>query len=233
MISNLALLPNSVATGCGLYALIQSFSSISGAHFNPAVSLVERLCGRLSTNEFLFYSIVQVLGGIVGVFLVHSMFGQSLLQFSTHDRGEFRYQYSADENQPIVSHSKRQLGPSLDPYVHIKILSPWMIEEKSGVNFLFSGSSWNYPEKLFDWNIVPGVINFKNQSSTHVNLFMPAKTARLEITAGDPIVHILPISEKEIELRQHLLTEKEFENKMLRYSFMSSFMGRYKKNAKR
>jgi glycerol uptake facilitator-like aquaporin len=87
----LALLANSIATGCGLYALIQSFSSISGAHFNPAVSLVERLCGRLSTKEFLFYSTVQVLGGIAGVFLAHSMFGQSLLQFSTHDRGEFRF----------------------------------------------------------------------------------------------------------------------------------------------
>ena len=62
---------------------------------------------------------------------------------------------------------------------------------------------------------------------------MPAKPTRLEITAGDPIVHIIPISEKEVELRHHLLTEKEFENKMLRYSFMSSFMGRYKKNARR
>jgi glycerol uptake facilitator-like aquaporin len=87
----LALLANSIATGCGLYALIQSFNAISGAHFNPAVSLVERLCGRLSTKEFLFYSTVQVLGGIAGVFLAHSMFGQNLLQFSTHDRGEFRF----------------------------------------------------------------------------------------------------------------------------------------------
>jgi hypothetical protein len=155
------------------------------------------------------------------------------LILETNDNGEFRYQYSSDENHPIVSHSKRQLGPSLDPYVHIKILSPWMIEEKTGVDFLFSGSCWNYVDKLFDWNIVPGVINFKNQSSTHINLFMPSKGSRLELTAGDPLIHIIPISEKDIELRNHLLTEKEFENKMLRYSFMSSFIGRYKKNARR
>jgi len=155
------------------------------------------------------------------------------LILETNDIGEFRYQYSSEENYPVVSHSKRQLGPSLGPHVHVKILSPWMIEEKTGVDFLFTGSSWNYPDKLFDWNILPGSVNFKQQSSTHVNLFMPAKNSRIELTAGDPIVHIIPISEKEVDIRCHQLTEDEFKNKMLKYSFMSSFMGRYKKNAKR
>lgn len=155
------------------------------------------------------------------------------LILETNERGEFRYQYSSDENHPIVSHSKRQLGPSLENYIHIKILSPWIIEEKRGVDFLFTGSVWNYAEKLFDWNIVPGAVNFKNQSSTHINLFMPSKPARIDLTAGDPLIHVIPLTEYEIDLKNHLISEKEFENKMLRYSFMSSFMGRYKKNAKR
>lgn len=155
------------------------------------------------------------------------------LILETNPQGEFRYQYSSDENHPIVSHSKRQLGPSLENYIHIKILSPWILEEKTGVDFLFTGSSWNYLEKLFDWNIVPGAINFKNQSSTHINLFMPSRAARIELTSGDPLIHVIPLSEHDIDLRNHLISEKEFETKMLRYSFMSSFMGRYKKNAKR
>jgi hypothetical protein len=155
------------------------------------------------------------------------------LILETSAQGEFRYQYSSDENHPIVSHSKRQIGSAFGAHVHLKILSPWMIEEKTGVDFLFTGSSWNYPDKLFDWNIIPGCINFKNQSSTHINLFMPAKQARLELTAGEPIVHIIPVSEKEVDLRCHELTDKEYRTKMLKYSFMSSFMGRFKKNAKR
>ena len=90
----IALLANSIATGAGLYALIQTFGSISGAHFNPAVSLTERLCGRLSTKELSVYTSSQILGGIVGVFATHLMFGQEVLQLSTHNRGELRFYFS-------------------------------------------------------------------------------------------------------------------------------------------
>lgn len=86
----IALLANSLATGAGLYALIQTFGSISGAHFNPAVSFVEMLWKRISVKELLSYSIAQILGGLVGVVLTHFMFGQELFQLSTHDRGELR-----------------------------------------------------------------------------------------------------------------------------------------------
>lgn len=89
--SAIALLANSLATGAGLYALIQTFGPVSGAHFNPAVSFVERLWKRLTTVEFLAYSGSQVLGGLVGVVLTHAMFGQSLFQISKHDRGDFRF----------------------------------------------------------------------------------------------------------------------------------------------
>jgi glycerol uptake facilitator-like aquaporin len=87
----LALLANSLATGAGLYALIQTFGPISGAHFNPAVSFVEWLWKKLKTREFAAYVGVQVLGAIAGVILAHLMFGQRLLQLSTHDRGELRF----------------------------------------------------------------------------------------------------------------------------------------------
>lgn len=88
--SAIALLANSLATGAGLYALIQTFGPISGAHFNPAVSLVERLWKRLSTQELVAYSVAQIIGGLVGVFLTHAMFGQSIFQISTKDRSEPR-----------------------------------------------------------------------------------------------------------------------------------------------
>lgn len=87
----IALLANSLATGAGLYALIQTFGPISGAHFNPAVSFVERLWSKLSTQDFAFYSLAQIAGAIVGVFMTHAMFGQRILQISIHDRGEMRF----------------------------------------------------------------------------------------------------------------------------------------------
>ena len=87
----IALLANSLATGAGLYALIQTFGSISGAHFNPAVSLVERLWGRLTTRVLLWYVLAQVVGAVVGVIITHVMFGQDAFQLSIKDRGEMRF----------------------------------------------------------------------------------------------------------------------------------------------
>ena len=87
----IALLGNSLATGAGLYALIQSFGHVSGAHFNPAVSLVETLWKRLSIRDFFFYSAAQLSGAVIGVWMTHGMFGQRIGQLSTHDRGEFRF----------------------------------------------------------------------------------------------------------------------------------------------
>ena len=89
--SAIALLANSLATGAGLYALIQTFGHISGAHFNPAVSFVEWLWKRLTKKEFIAYSLIQTLGALVGVWLTHFMFGQNTFQLSTHDRSEFRF----------------------------------------------------------------------------------------------------------------------------------------------
>ena len=87
----IALLANAVATGAGLYALIQTFGHISGAHFNPVVSFAEFLWKRLSLKDLLSYSAVQVAGGITGVLVTHAMFGLQIIQLSRHDRGDFRF----------------------------------------------------------------------------------------------------------------------------------------------
>jgi len=84
----IALLANSLATGFGLFVLIQSLGSISGAHFNPVVSFVEMLWGRLKKKEMLIYWSAQFLGAILGVLIAHLMFGQELFQFSLKDRSE-------------------------------------------------------------------------------------------------------------------------------------------------
>ncbi len=90
----IALLANSIATGAGLYALIQTFGPISGAHFNPAVSLVEWHWKRLETNSLFGYLGAQLSGGLLGVFATHAMFDQKILQLSTHDRSEWRLFFS-------------------------------------------------------------------------------------------------------------------------------------------
>ena len=87
----IALLANSLATGAGLYALIQTFGSISGAHFNPAVSFVEWLWKRLSTPDLVKYVLAQISGALIGVFVTHAMFGLNIFQLSGHNRSELRF----------------------------------------------------------------------------------------------------------------------------------------------
>lgn len=87
----IALLANSVATGAGLFALIQTFGHISGSHFNPAVSLIELLWKRLSPRGFVVYVLSQVAGAVIGVWTTHAMFGLNIVQLSTHNRRDARF----------------------------------------------------------------------------------------------------------------------------------------------
>lgn len=81
-----ALLANTLATGAILFALIAVLAPLTGAHFNPAVSLVMTLRDQLSTRDLIFYLAAQFIGGIVGVVAAHAMFDVPLWQVSTHVR---------------------------------------------------------------------------------------------------------------------------------------------------
>ena len=81
-----ALLANAGATAAALYVLIEIFAPVSGAHFNPAVTLAMRLRGGLSTRDALAYVAVQVAGAVIGVLLAHAMFGLVLVQPGVHAR---------------------------------------------------------------------------------------------------------------------------------------------------
>ena len=85
----LALLCNSLATGATLVVLILIFGPVSGAHFNPAVSLAFALRGELSWRVFTIYAVCQIAGGVLGVWAAHLMFELPVLQFSTRLRGGF------------------------------------------------------------------------------------------------------------------------------------------------
>lgn len=77
-----ALLGNTLATGAILFVLIGMFGPVSGAHFNPAVTLVMRLRGQVGTNVALVYVIAQLGGGLLGVWAAHAMFEVPILQLS-------------------------------------------------------------------------------------------------------------------------------------------------------
>jgi len=81
-----ALLANTMATYAALVVLILGFGPISGAHFNPAVSAYFALRKEMPWREWAGYSVAQILGGILGVWLAHAMFAEAIFQAGVKPR---------------------------------------------------------------------------------------------------------------------------------------------------
>src|SRR5580692_10043785 len=79
----IALLGNTLATGAGLVVLITIFGPISGAHFNPAVTLAFGLRREIGWGLAAAYAASQIVGGVLGVYGAHAMFAEPILQIST------------------------------------------------------------------------------------------------------------------------------------------------------
>ena len=78
----IALLGNTISTGAALVVLVTIFGSLSGAHFNPAVTLAFLLRREIMPTTAALFVVVQLAGGVAGVFAAHAMFGEAILQVS-------------------------------------------------------------------------------------------------------------------------------------------------------
>src|ERR1700693_5253561 len=90
----IALLANTLATGAALVALIFAFGGVSGAHFNPVVSILDAVERGLPWRQTPHYVIGQIVGGITGAVVAHLMFGLPLLSPSHHARSGFPQAFS-------------------------------------------------------------------------------------------------------------------------------------------
>ena len=80
------LLANSIATAFGLIVLIWTFGPYSGAHFNPAVSIVMMLLGKLTKQDMFFYVLCQLIGGVLGVIFANMIFDLDIISISDNKR---------------------------------------------------------------------------------------------------------------------------------------------------
>lgn len=82
----IVLLANAIATGCALYVLITIFGPVSGAHFNPLVTLVERARGNMVSKDAALFIGTQAVAAVIGVFIAHAMFELPMVSLSQHAR---------------------------------------------------------------------------------------------------------------------------------------------------
>lgn len=114
----LALLANALATGTGLVVLIWCFGGTSGAHFNPAVTCVCYWQQQLNAKQALSYSIVQLIGAVLGVWLAHTMFNQPILMLSSHERtglGQYVSEFVATFGLIMVIIATSRQQPKITP----------------------------------------------------------------------------------------------------------------------
>jgi hypothetical protein len=141
--------------------------------------------------------------------------------------GGFKYSF-ADDISEIGSHDYNQMTTEFIQYTHFKILSPWGIREKQGVKFMFMQPSYNHVKTLTNWHVLPGVVDFKHQHATHIN-FIAHQSRRYQIVAGHPLAHIIPLTDKEVELKLHVVDPTNPEHQRVKNNFYPFFKGSHKK----
>lgn len=114
----LALLANAIVTGAALYALIVAIAPWSGAHFNPAVTLVMASSGAMRWRDVMPYIVAQLAGAVCGVWLAHLMFALPIVEWSAHARtgvGQWTGEFVATFGLLLVIESGRRKSPSTLP----------------------------------------------------------------------------------------------------------------------
>ena len=85
-------------------------------------------------------------------------------------------------------------------------------------------------EKYFeDITILPGVLNFKNQNTANINLFLERKNNKFLIEHNTPLIYCIPLSDAKLEIKNHLVSDQEFKHLSHLASYNFSFTGTYKK----
>jgi len=127
---------------------------------------------------------------------------------------DYRWQYS-DKRSDIEYHSPEQINNHFDPlfYQHLKITSPWLFSCEEDISFLAVEPGWQF-DVLNTARILSGVISFKYQSETNINMFITRgeKETDLLFPAGMPIYHYFPLTERKVTIKNHLVSDKEFKN---------------------
>ena len=136
---------------------------------------------------------------------------------------------SACEEFYATPHRFDQLNEEFLDLHHTKFRSPWVFKEKSGVNFSWQQPFYYQLNKLNRLHIMPGIVNYKYQHATEINIFFAKEKSRIELNHNDPLVHLIPLSDKEVEIKNHLVDEKEIK-KLKDVSYRTKFHGMYRYN---
>lgn len=115
---------------------------------------------------------------------------------------------------------------------HLKITSPWNFRTKEDINWVLVGSPYSM-ENVFDYTILPGMLNFSKQGGTNLQMVINTEVPKNFIVPFDtPIALFLPMTDKKIKLHRHLVTREEYENIEFR-KMPLTFINKHKKHVEK
>jgi hypothetical protein len=142
------------------------------------------------------------------------------------DKG-YRWQ-CADQQTQIDIHPPQEFDQYINSsdYGHIKIGSSWTLKSKSDINWLFTKPYWNF-QPIENYSIPVGVLNFKYQHSSNIQLLLSLKeNSQFILKAGTPLVHLIPLTDKKVSIKTHLVSLEEYKKLDITRSF---FLNDYRK----
>lgn len=133
--------------------------------------------------------------------------------------------------RPIEHHSHEQLGNAncFDNFIHVKIDPPWMLEDVNGtgIPFTWTNCFWNQIEMLNYLHICPGIADYKYHRSTSINIFLPKEPRQFLLPVGTPLVQLIPITERPIEVETKLVSYEEWVKIHNKFGGEISFQDKY------
>ena len=111
-----------------------------------------------------------------------------------------------------VSHPSFQYSPGFENHHHLKFGSPWNFREKTGVQWLLIPATWSHETECVGMNILPGILNFRYQTQTNINVFFPMMNQKYQvrISQGTPLVQLVPLTDKAVKVTNHLISYGEW-----------------------
>jgi hypothetical protein len=138
-------------------------------------------------------------------------------------RGVTDIRWASDNNDTSTGaiHELHRQAPGAFPgYTNVKFNSPWWFWCSEPVQWLWSQPAWNQPDPQ-KFTVVPGVVEYKHQNNTHINtLWQLGRANRTEkLRAGDPMVHIIPLTDQPWELEIGVMSPEIFTKKFARWNY--------------
>ena len=137
----------------------------------------------------------------------------------------YRWQYS-DFVSHMEFHPNKQYGLDKKEYQHFKLISPWVFSCSEDIKFFWSEPSWRFGDFPETVEILNGVMSFKTNAITNINMMVKRtkEPQKFLIKANTPLTHLIPLTDKKVELRVHLVNDevlKSIDAVSTRVSFFS------------